>query len=84
MTRYERTLVERITVNPKILNGRPIIRNLPLTVEQILAMLAAGESYGAVLNANPLLEQDDILACLDYARRLVACMRLAGADLPPD
>jgi uncharacterized protein (DUF433 family) len=49
MTRYERALVERITVNPKILNGRPIIRNLRLTVEQILAMLAAGENYGAVL-----------------------------------
>ena len=84
MTRYERALLERITVNPKILNGRPVIRNLPLSVEQILAMLAAGEGYEAVLNANPLLEQDDILACLEYARRLVVCMRLSGADLPPD
>lgn len=84
MTRHERALLERITVNPKILNGRPVIRNLPLAVEQILAMLAAGDGYGTVLNANPLLEQDDILACLEYARRLVTCMRLAGADLPPD
>lgn len=84
MTRHEQALLERITVNPKILNGRPVIRNLPLTVEQILAMLAAGESYEVVLNANSFLEQDDILACLEYARRLVACMRLAGADLPPD
>jgi uncharacterized protein (DUF433 family) len=84
MTCHERALLERITINPKILNGRPVIRSLPLAVEQILAMLAAGKSYEVVLSANPLLEQDDILACLEYARRLVACMRLAGADLPSD
>lgn len=82
MLKHERQLLERITVNPSILNGKPIIRGYPLAVEQVLALLATGTTLDYVLKIYPVLDQEDILACLEYARRLVACMRLEGADLP--
>jgi len=77
MTDRERLLLERITVNPSILNGRPIIRGKWLTVEGVLALLAKGATHEAVLQMNPTLEEEDILASLAYAHYLVA-----GQGLP--
>lgn len=71
MTTRER-LVERITAHPDILNGRPLIRGKRLTVDVVLALLAEGATYEAVLQIHPGLEQEDILACLAYAHYLVA------------
>lgn len=51
----------------KILDGKPIIRGRPLTVEHILGMLAAGDTPDMVLAAYPWLEAEDIQACLLYA-----------------
>jgi uncharacterized protein (DUF433 family) len=45
----EQKLLERITVNPAIFSGKPIIRGLRVAVEQILGMLAAGDSGGDIL-----------------------------------
>jgi uncharacterized protein (DUF433 family) len=71
----EKTL-ERITVNPKILAGKPIIRGRRLAVEHILGMLAAGDSLETILRGYPWLESEDIRACLLYARRLVGHERV--------
>ncbi len=68
----ENQLLQRITFNPKIFGGKPIIRNRRLAVEHILGMLAAGDTHETILQGYPWLEQEDILACLVYARRLVA------------
>ncbi|RMH12764.1 MAG: DUF433 domain-containing protein [Gammaproteobacteria bacterium] len=68
----ERLLLERITVKPHILNGRPILREKGLTVEVVLALLAEGATYELVLQMHPDLEREDILACLTYASYLVA------------
>ncbi|MGB3264316.1 MAG: DUF433 domain-containing protein [Microcoleus sp.] len=57
-------LLERITVNPKIFNGKPIIRGRRLAVEHILGMLAAGDSPETILEGYPWLEREDIQACL--------------------
>ncbi len=65
------TLLARITVNPKVMVGKPTVRGLRITVEQILAALAAGVSQEELLADYPELEADDIRAALLYARELV-------------
>ncbi len=72
----EKKLLERITVNPKIFAGKPIIRGHRLAVEHVLGMLAAGDSPDTILKGYPWLEPDDIRACLIYARRLVGHERV--------
>ena len=69
-------LLERITVNPKIFNGKPIIRGRRLAVEHILGMLAAGDTPETILEGYPWLEREDIQACLVYAHRLVSHERI--------
>lgn len=64
-------LLQRITVNPAIFGGKPIIRGRRLAVEHVLGMLAAGDDMDTVLEGYPWLERDDVLACLAYAHRLV-------------
>lgn len=72
----ETRLLERITVNPAIFGGKPIIRGKRLAVEHVLSMLAAGDSAETLLSGYPWLEKEDIQACLVYARRLVAHERV--------
>ena len=72
----ERKLLERITLNPKIFGGKPIIRGRRLAVEHILGMLAAGDGPDVILEGYPWLEPEDIKACLVYARRLVGHERI--------
>jgi uncharacterized protein (DUF433 family) len=72
----EQKLLERITVNPKIFDGKPIIRGRRLAVEHVLAMLAAGDTPDIILQGYPWLEREDIQACLLYARRLVGHERI--------
>jgi uncharacterized protein (DUF433 family) len=72
----EQTLLDRIQVNPSIFGGKPIIRGRRLAVEHILSMLAAGDSIETILSGYPWLEREDVLACLEYARRLVAQERV--------
>lgn len=72
----EAKLVSRITVDPGIFGGKPIIRGRRLAVEHVLGMLAAGDPAETILEGYPWLERDDILACLTYARRLVGHERV--------
>ncbi len=75
----ETELLARITVNPQIYGGKPIIRGRRIAVEHILGMLAAGDTAQAIVNAYPYLEADDIRACLVFARRLVGRERVEPA-----
>ena len=63
-----RVLLSRITVNPQIFGGKPIIRGRRLAVEHVLSMLAAGDDWDTILEGYPWLEREDIQACLVYAR----------------
>jgi uncharacterized protein (DUF433 family) len=72
----EEQLLARITTDPAIFGGKPIIRGRRLAVEHVLAMLAAGDSPEIILQGYPWLELDDIRACLVYARRLVGRERI--------
>ena len=62
--------LNRITINPQICHGKPIIRNLRYPVETILELLSSGMSIEQILNDYKDLEQEDILACLNYAAKL--------------
>lgn len=72
----EEHLLERVTVNPTIFGGKPIIRGRRLAVEHVLGMLAAGDTQDTILEGYPWLEREDIQACLVYARRLVGHERV--------
>lgn len=67
----EQELLARITVNPSIFGGKPIIRGRRLAVEHVLGMMAAGDDPATILAGYAWLEPDDIRACLLYAHRLV-------------
>jgi len=68
----EDAILTRITVNPDVFGGKPIIRGHRLAVEHVLGMLAAGDTADDLLREYPWLERDDVQACLVYAKRLVA------------
>jgi uncharacterized protein (DUF433 family) len=72
----EEQLLKRITINPQIFGGKPIIRDRRLAVEHVLGMLAAGDTTETLLAAYAWLEKEDIQACLIYARRLVSNERV--------
>jgi uncharacterized protein (DUF433 family) len=64
----EMDLMKRITANPRIYDGKAIIRGRRLAVEHVLGMLAAGDTSETLLAAYPWLEPEDIRACLLSAR----------------
>lgn len=72
-------LLKRITFNPAIFGGKPIIRGMRIAVEHILGMLAAGSTAEELLDGYPFLEKEDIQACLVYAHRIVAHERIEPA-----
>ena len=75
----EQKLLDRITVNPAIFGGKPIVRGRRIAVEHILGMLAAGDTLEEIVEFYPFLEKEDIQACLVYARRIVGRERVEPA-----
>ena len=65
-------LLRRITADPVIFGGKPIIRGLRISVELVLSLLAQGETVEAILDDYPGLEAEDIRACLAYAHAVIA------------
>ena len=68
----ETELLDRITFRVDIFGGKPIIRGMRFAVEHVLEMLAAGDSVETILSEYPILEREDIQACLLYAHRSLA------------
>ena len=64
-------LISRITIDPEICNGKPIIRGKRITVQTIIGFLAAGDTIEEVLNQYPSLERDDIRAALEFASQMM-------------
>ena len=69
-------LADRISAEPEILGGKPVIQGTRLAVEFILELLAAGESEAVLIANYPGLTHEDISACLTYARQLVHDFRV--------
>ena len=65
-------LLGRITANPEIFGGKPIIRGLRISVELILSLLAQGVPQDEILADYPDLQPDDIRACIAYAHSVIA------------
>jgi uncharacterized protein (DUF433 family) len=65
-------LLNRITADSNIFDGKPIIRGLRVSVELILSLLAQGETPEAILAEYPDLEKEDLQACLAYAHAVIA------------
>lgn len=59
---------ERIEINPRVCNGRPVIKGTRIPISVILEQIAEGESWEAVLSGYPELKKKDIQAALHYAR----------------
>lgn len=60
-------LLQRITIKPGVMSGRPVIRGMRFPVSNILELLAFGLSVDDIINQHPVLEEDDIKAALLYA-----------------
>jgi uncharacterized protein (DUF433 family) len=62
-------LLKRITINPKVMVGKPVIRGTRLTVKYILNLLAHGATVAEILEEYKGLSQEDIQACLLFATK---------------
>jgi uncharacterized protein (DUF433 family) len=80
----EDQLLSRITANPAIFAGKPIIRGMRIPVELIISLLAQGATFEEILGDYPELERTDIQACLAYARAAIAGDRLEAVQVGED
>ena len=62
---------DRITVDPRILVGKPVVKGTRIAVEMVVDLLAAGWSHQQILDSYPTLIEDDVRACLGYASELL-------------
>jgi len=67
----EERLLERITLNPRVMTGKPVIRGMRLTVEYILNLLAHGATEAEILAEYAGLTREDIQASLLFAAHSV-------------
>ncbi len=65
----DQRLLERITVDPKVLVGKPVIKGTRLSVEYILNLLAHGATTAEIIKEYEGLTQEDVQACLLFAAR---------------
>lgn len=65
----DQQLLERITLNPKVMVGKPVIRGTRLTVEYVLNLLAHGATMEEILNEYKGLTREDIQACFLFATK---------------
>ncbi len=63
-------LLKRITINPKVMNGQPCIRNMRFSVAQMLELLASGMTNDEIIKEYPYIEKEDIQACMEYAAKV--------------
>ena len=74
-------LLSRITVRPDVFGGKPIIRDMRISVELILSLLTQGETPETILEDYPELEADDIRACTAYAHAVIANETLSAVSV---
>jgi uncharacterized protein (DUF433 family) len=70
------TLSKRITIDPEICHGKPVIRGLRYPVETILELMSGGMSIDEILADYEDLEREDLLAVLAFATQLSRVKRL--------
>ena len=65
------SFIERIELNPKVCNGKPVIKGTRIPVSVILDQIAAGDSWDNIIGGYPELSTEDIQAALLYASALL-------------
>ena len=66
----------RITLDPAVLDGKPVVRGTRLSVEHLIGLMAEGWSGAEILADYPGLTREDLTACLAYARDLLKAERV--------
>jgi uncharacterized protein (DUF433 family) len=61
---------DRITVDPRILVGKPVVKGTRIAVEMVVDLLAAGWTHQQILDSYPTLADEDVRACLGYASEI--------------
>lgn len=74
-------LLQRITSRSDVFGGKPIIRDLRVSVELVLSLLAQGVTPQEILDDYPDLEPEDLLACTAYAHAVIARDTLAAVSV---
>ena len=59
--------IDRITLNPQVMGGKPCIRGMRVTVGTVVGLLASGQTQEQILKSYPYLEEEDLRAALSYA-----------------
>jgi uncharacterized protein (DUF433 family) len=67
----DKILKQRIEIDPKKLQGKPVIRGTRVSVEQVLALMASGVEEKEILIDFPQLKKEDLLAAVQYAANIV-------------
>ncbi len=65
----DKKLLERITMNPKVMTGKPVIKGTRLTVEFILNLVAHGATDQEIIGEYKGLKKEDIQACILFASK---------------
>ncbi|MFH1831420.1 MAG: DUF433 domain-containing protein [bacterium] len=65
----KKNLLRRITINPNVMVGKPVIKGTRLTVQFILGLLAHGQTMDDIKKEYPNIEREDITACLIFATK---------------
>lgn len=66
-----RSMNDRITTDPKVLAGKPLVRGTRIPVYLILELLAAGNTREDILREYPQLKEEDIVAAIEYASQVL-------------
>ena len=74
-------LLERITARPDVFGGKPIVRDVRISVELILSLLSQGATQEELLDDYPGLEPEDIRACIAYAHTVISGDTLAAVSV---
>ena len=74
-------LLERVTARPDVFGGKPIVRDMRISVEFILSLLSQGITQEELLDDYPELEPEDIRACIAYAHTVIAGDTLAPVSV---
>ena len=74
-------LLSRITARPDVFGGKPIIRDMRISVELILSLLSQGATQEELLDDYPGLEPEDIRACIAYAHTVISGDTLAPVSV---
>ena len=72
---------QRISINPLVCHGKPVIRGTRILISQILGELAAGTDFDGIINEYPAITRQDILAALDFSSELAQFDTISYQDL---